>query len=958
MAKPNFRDRARIWQRRLRNIFLSVLGLLFTLGVHIQPADSRLIPIQFFAATLQIPPTPLVKGGERGSSFVKEQSTLPSAQATNTEQLVQQGRTFYQAGQFSQAAQSLRQAAQVYHSQGDVFNQALALNYLSLVEQKLGQWKQATEAINTSLDLLTHSKDAIYRVKTKQILALALNTQGSLQLALGKAEDALESWKQAAAAYAQVGDEAGRIGSLINQATAMQSLGLYLRAMKIFEQVEQTLQAQPNSLLKAAGLRTLGNVWRSSGDLHKSQEALEQSLAVAQSSQSPQEESATLLSLGNTALAFGNRSLLRDTNSEDNPQLRRCVHEPIAEKAKTYYNNANILYQKSATKSTSNIAAIQAQLNRLSVLLDLQQQPTAEELRSLESAIATLTPSRAAVYAKVNFAQSLGCLGHGAWGNGQSPRTYGRGNPAPTKIQNPIEDSSWSEEIAQVLKTAIQQAKDLKDTRAESYALGNLGQMYEQTKQWSIAKQHTESALNLAQMINAPDIAYQWQWQMGRLLLTQKDAPGAIAAYTQAVETLKSLRSDLVALNADIQFEFRDEVEPVYRQLVALLLQPKEPSQENLSKARDVIEALQLAELDNFFRDACSIAQRKGIDEVVDSAEPRAAVVYPIILADRVEVIVKLPQLKELRHYRTSKPKSQVESILDSLRQKLEERYTFRDREALSLEVYNWLIKPAEADLERSKVKTLVFVLDGSLRNIPMAALYNGKQYLIEKYSVALTPGLQLLAPKLQQQKLAALTAGLTESRLGFGALPNVEKELQEIKSVIPSKQLLNQAFTNTNIEKQVSSVSFPVVHLATHGKFSSQVEETFILAWNDKINVKELRALLQTREQVVGRKSRVPSPIELLVLSACETATGDQRAALGLAGIAVRSGARSTLASLWSVDDKSTAILMGEFYRQLIKNPTLTKAEALRYAQQFILQQYKEHPFYWAPYVLVGNWL
>lgn len=147
------------------------------------------------------------------------------------------------------------------------------------------------------------------------------------------------------------------------------------------------------------------------------------------------------------------------------------------------------------------------------------------------------------------------------------------------------------------------------------------------------------------------------------------------------------------------------------------------------------------------------------------------------------------------------------------------------------------------------------------------------------------------------------------------------------------------------------------MVHLATHGKFSSQLEDTYILAWNDKIYIKELREVLQTREQVVGRSNRVPPPIELLVLSACETASGDKRAALGLAGVAVRSGARSTLASLWQVDDKSTSVLMSEFYRQLTHNPNLTKAEALRRAQEFVLKD-KGHPFYWAPYVLVGNWL
>lgn len=117
------------------------------------------------------------------------------------------------------------------------------------------------------------------------------------------------------------------------------------------------------------------------------------------------------------------------------------------------------------------------------------------------------------------------------------------------------------------------------------------------------------------------------------------------------------------------------------------------------------------------------------------------------------------------------------------------------------------------------------------------------------------------------------------------------------------------------------------------------------------------MRDILQTREQIVGRSSNVPNPIELLVLSACQTAEGDRRATLGLAGVAVRSGARSTLASLWAVGDESTAKLMGKFYEELANNPNITKSQALQLAQQHILQN-KPHPRYWAPYVLIGNWL
>jgi CHAT domain-containing protein len=255
--------------------------------------------------------------------------------------------------------------------------------------------------------------------------------------------------------------------------------------------------------------------------------------------------------------------------------------------------------------------------------------------------------------------------------------------------------------------------------------------------------------------------------------------------------------------------------------------------------------------------------------------------------------------------------------------------------------------------LAQSQVKTLVFVLDGSLRNIPMAALYDGQQYLVQKYAVALTPGLQLLAPKsLKRTQLRALTGGLTEARQNFPPLQNVAIEVQEIQSEIPGKVLLNQDFTSTSFQREISSVPFPVVHLATHGQFSSNAEDTYILTWDGRINVNQLNEVLRRRDQSQS------SAIELLVLSACKTAKGDKRAALGLAGVAVRAGARSTLASLWSVDDESTAVLMSQFYRELA-HTTVNKAEALRQAQLFLLQDSRyRYPRYWAPFVLVGNWL
>ena len=540
--------------------------------------------------------------------------------------------------------------------------------------------------------------------------------------------------------------------------------------------------------------------------------------------------------------------------------------------------------------------------------------------------ITKLAPSRSTIYSKLNLAQSLNRL-----------------------HQAKVPDAPTIESIAQLIVSSYKQAQNLEDKPAQAYALGKLGGLYEQTQQWSIAQDLTQKALVLSQNINTPEITYRWEWQLGRILKAEGDLAGAIANYTEAINTLGSLRSDLVAIAPDIQFSFQESVEPVYRELVSLLLTPKDSkvSQKSLKQAREVVESLQLAELDDFFREACLDVTPTQIDKF----DTQAAIIYPIILADRLEIILSLPK-QPLRHYTTPISEKQLESSVKKLRQNLviRTRYSFKP---LSKKLYDWLIRPAETDLAKSKVKTLVFVLDGYLRNIPMSTLHDGNQYLLEKYNIALTPGLKILPPQqLQRKNLKVLSAGLTEARDGFSPLEYVKEELKQINSQIPGTMLLDQDFTSEYLQNQIQSNFFPIVHIASHGKFSSKVLETFILSWNKRIKIDDLESLLQAPEQTQQKA------VELLVLSACETATGDKRAALGLAGMAVKAGARSTLATLWSVNDEATANLMSHFYKELNNNKQ-TKAEALRKSQLTLLKNRKyEHPIYWSPYILVGNWL
>ncbi|WP_242053320.1 CHAT domain-containing protein [Nostoc parmelioides] len=801
----------------------------------------------------------------------------------------------YESGRFAEAVQILQQAIQGYQRQGDSLKQAVALSNLSLAYQQLGDWEKAQLAITKSWDLQNNNS------KNLAVFAQTLDIQGRLHFLTGKSELALTTWKQTEDIYTRLGDNNGITLARLYQAQALRNQGFNQQAIKQLEQVNQTLNSQDDSLAKAGVLLSLGDTLENVGELEKSRLALEASLAIYQRLKSPENIALTLLSLGNNA------------------RIQQKKSQAIA------------FYQQAFNISPLPLTKVKARLNHLNLLIAEKQLAAAQVLiPEIQSLLSPLPPSRPSIYAHINLAHSLGSL-----------------NNTPTS------------QIAQLLAKSIQQARSLKDIRAEAYALGNLGGLYEKTQQIAEAISLTQQALILAQSSNAPEITYLWQWQLGRLFKAQGNFTGAIAAYDATVETLESLRTDLVVVNQDIQFNFRDNVEPVYRESVALLLQNagNKPDIQTLDKARTRIEALQLAELDNFFREACLQGQRVILDQIVDQENPNTAILYPIILPEQLQVIVKIPQ-QPLRYFTNNKSQVDVERTLAQLREYILEPDRTEEAQTLAQEVYNWLIKPIASDLANSKVNTLVFVLDGELKNTPLPALYDGEKYLVEKYAIAVSLGLQLLAPKpISESPLQVIAAGLVEPPPNFSRfppLPGIKLEFDLIAQTGAStKKLLDKDFTIINLEKNVNSLPFNILHLATHGQFSSRPEDTFILANDGYINVLEFDKLLRSQS---ATNSQI---LELLVLSACETATGDNRATLGLAGAAVKAGARSTLASLWHINDQSTAVLIGEFYNQLVNNK-VTKAEALRRAQVKLLTKYPNynHPGYWAAYTLVGNWL
>ncbi|MEB3215497.1 MAG: CHAT domain-containing protein [Nostocales cyanobacterium 94392] len=921
-------------------------------------------------------------------------SQIPASQLNNPHSLVREGEELYRQQQLSQAIEYFQKAAKIFEQKGDKFNQAITLTNL-----------------------------------------------GRLHLELGKANDALNNWEIAKGIYVQLGDKVGVIRSQIYQADALQKLGFYPRACGILLQSLQVSEPsceglrkerlatildeiqlknrrdaeyaekgdvleEQYDLLLLIGWRSLGDVLRGIGKLEESRFILE----IIAKFDSYRNQAATLLSLGNTLTALGHlerdRNLVKySTLSNYQPWYCSISDYILPIEAFREYQNAELQYQRIIDDFPRTSIAIKAKINLLNIWLirsKFKSSPK-NDTRSLLSEAGRLLseinisslPPQEMVYAQINLAKSRICL--------------------TQLIGNQVD---WLE-VFQELQIAQEEAENTGDNRVKSYAVGNLGGFYEYRGWWleqnsnhlknlkdnlckiaddcfRKAQKFTEEALYLAQPSKEPFIAYQWQSQLGRLLDNQGKRDDAITAYNGAINTLESVRYNLLAVNSDVQFSFLENIEPVYRRLLGLLLQTQvkeeasqdslfsvedygeknrrdteyaegrgkertvlldggRSSQDNLFRAIQVSESLQLAELENLLR--CRLDSSKTI-KIDQFEKPPAAIIHPILLEDRIEVIVQIPGTKKLRRYTTKISQGDLNEILFNL-QNLRSEKKYNEQQYIlpySQKLYNWLIRPVEADLPGNG--TLVFIVDSTLESIPFAMLHDGKQYLVRKYSIAVNLVSQL--PNQGSSKFGkrnALLAGISKKAESFPKqlpqLPYVEDELKGIEKVVSNKLLKNEQFTSEALMNTIIKSNFKVVHLATHGNFASNREQTYIYAWDKKIKLDELDQILRIR----GKTSS--QPIELLVLSACETAQGDRRAALGIAGVALKAEARSTIASLWQVNDASTAELMKLFYKELSK-PNMSKAEALRKVQIHFLDNssnYK-HPYYWASFILVGNWL
>ncbi|NES69584.1 MAG: CHAT domain-containing protein [Okeania sp. SIO2D1] len=369
---------------------------------------------------------------------------------------------------------------------------------------------------------------------------------------------------------------------------------------------------------------------------------------------------------------------------------------------------------------------------------------------------------------------------------------------------------------------------------------------------------------------------------------------------------------------------------------------------------------------------------REVLTDIADQTGKNSAIIYVTAYPEELQLVLYTPGSEPILKTIPEANRQKLMKVALELRVQIttpNKRYIDSYLSAAQ-KLYDWFIAPISAELKAANIETLLFSMDEGLRTLPVAALHDGTQFLVEKYSLSLIPSVSLMDTNYRPlQDTRVLAMGASEF-VEQNPLPAVPVELKNIAQQLwQGNMFLNEDFTRDNLVIQRESNPYPIIHLATHANFRpGKVGNSYIQLWGtEKIKLDEVRELGWNEPAV-----------ELLVLSACRTAIGDSNAELGFAGLAVAAGVKSALASVWYVNDEGTLGLMTEFYSHL--NDTKIKAEALRQAQLAMLRgkvviaegelrgsgtrgvvtlppvledienDNLSHPYYWAGFTMVGS--
>ena len=705
----------------------------------------------------------------------------------------------------------------------------------------------------------------------------------------GKFNQAIEAWEIEAEIYRSQGFPNDEAQAMLKIADTRISLGQTDIAIFQLKKIISSVQ-EPRILVKA--WNKLGNANSRNGNLDEALKAYQQSLQIERN----------ISNISNLAKLERKRAILArlqaTSTSKEQVNQKYLEQAEFHQKKALKYAQESLLLSQTEESPASLTALIEwAKVSKTKL--------DGEQLERGRKILANLPDSRPKVYFGINWA----------------------------KID--------SEQAEYWLSQSVEVARATGDVVAESFALLELGLLAEKSGNLSQALDYAYLSQLQAQSKFAFNSLYLSQWLAARIYQRVGNKEAALSNYQSAIASLDVLNQSSRNIDVERRFNFKEEIEPIYRQTLTLLLGKNDLTNSDLKEVLFFADKLRLEQLRNYFGDNC-IEIKGEISSVEDVlTEKNAVTINSIILENQIYLILQLSD-GTLSYSQANLSRKELSRSVTKFYKILKQGHSIQYK-THSAKLYDLIIRPFETELAKINPDTIVFIHDGVLRNIPMAVLYDGEKHLAEKWANVSSLGLRFQVVPQSRVKVAAF--GLSLEREGWSPLSSVPRELAQVTETVKGRKFLNTNFTSDIFEQQLNQNKYSLVHVATHGSFGGIAENSFILAYDKLLNALELKDILSQSQE----------NIDLLVFSACETAVGGDFSALGLAGVALRSGVSSTLGSYWGVEDSEQPKLMKQFYTNIFEKK-LNKAEALRQLQ---VEQIKQtvFPNIWAAFTLIGDW-
>jgi CHAT domain-containing protein/Tfp pilus assembly protein PilF len=889
--------------------------------------------------------------------------------------------------QKQQAIAKYLEALPVFKAMGRTYWEAVSLREVGNIYIDLGQY---AEAINYHQQGL-----ALYKqLANPKELARMLNSIGKSHEKLGDLRSAIAFYEQARSARKSISDPLGEGRTLHNFGYAYDTLGQPQEALGFYEQALKIWREQGNRKEEGNTLRNVGAVYRKLSDYAKALQFYQQALAINQEIGDRRDEGNILNSIGlvynnlgqpNKALDFLRRSLAIAKQRKDlraqssilsNIGLAYRRLKEIDKALESYFQAFQLALD------TGDLGSQSVTLNNLASIA-IDQKNYDDAMNFLQKALVVVRK----VGDRVTEARILGNIGlvanyqgkpNQALANYQQSLQLDRqtGNRRGESItlsnmgslmadQGRMELTIYFYKLSVNVRESIR--KDIRNlSREDQNAFKqSVSDVYRGLASILLEQGRVMEALQVLDLLKVQELQDYLQdikgndiTAQGIELLPQEQSLSKLMTETASqanslnneLDSLRKLPNPNDAQQARIAEITKIQLEATQK-LVSLFNSNNVQTIEKNLKQNAIADNLKLS---------AYISLQERLKSLIQTAQfpQRTALFYPLILGNRLELVLFIPDAPPI--HRTVKiNQTDLQSAIASFRIDLQDANSFDVKDSAE-KLYAWMIKPIADDLRKHQVQTIIYAPDGQLRYIPLAALYDGKQWLIENYAINHITAINLF--RLGSQTVAkphviagAFSQGKYEFNVGtqkfeFTGLPFAGKEVENLGTIIPNTtKLFNSSFQRNEIIEP--NRNYNIIHLATHAAFvSGKPEESFILLGNgDRLSLREIQNL------------KMPA-VDLVVLSACQTAlggvVGGGEEILGFGYQMQRTGAKAAIASLWTVSDGGTQALMDIFYGELQKEQ-FSKVESLRQAQLSLIRNPKsefKHPYYWSAFILIGN--